>query len=200
MTLLDDAVVVLAVAVSLASVVILFVSLVRYRKVSEQALKSAELAKNIWDTMNARLTLMDARIIDAMAKVEIYSAKGAPQQQGRVVIPPHRPPLSQPAQTTTVPPAPAGPKMPETAVAPQIPSPGVQPLTVGAGSLERTILSLLLGGPKTNNQIRDLISRSREHTARVMKLLFESGMVTRNDQVRPFVYEITEAGRRYLGS
>jgi predicted transcriptional regulator len=48
--------------------------------------------------------------------------------------------------------------------------------------------------------MRTLIDRSREHTSRLMKALFDRGFVVRNDRNKPFVYEITEAGRRYLTS
>ncbi|MDA4123548.1 MAG: replication-relaxation family protein, partial [Thaumarchaeota archaeon] len=60
-------------------------------------------------------------------------------------------------------------------------------------------LQALLQGPKTSNQIMVVIDRSREHTGRVMKILYEKGLVTRNtDRTRPFVYQVTESGRRYL--
>jgi predicted transcriptional regulator len=55
-------------------------------------------------------------------------------------------------------------------------------------------------GPKTSNQIRDIIDMTREHTGRLMKLLFTRGLVVRNDQNKPYVYEVTEAGRRYVAN
>lgn len=49
-------------------------------------------------------------------------------------------------------------------------------------------------------EVKEAIKRSREHTARMMKSLFDKGLVTRDDSARPFVYQLTERGRAYLGS
>ena len=44
-----------AVAISAGCVVVLFTFLMRYRKLTSDANKSSQLAKNIWDAMNSRL-------------------------------------------------------------------------------------------------------------------------------------------------
>jgi len=62
------------------------------------------------------------------------------------------------------------------------------------------ILRALVEGPKTSNQIRAIIGLSREHTGRLMKLLFTRGLVVRNDQNKPYLYEVTEPGRRYVAN
>ena len=64
--------------------------------------------------------------------------------------------------------------------------------------VETQILRALADGPKTSNDIKQVIAKSREHTARLMKILFEKGLVVRNDRNKPYVYEITDGGRRYL--
>ena len=60
------------------------------------------------------------------------------------------------------------------------------------------VLKLLTEGPKTSRQIETVIGRSREHTARLMKKLFELGYVTRNTATKPYTYAITEAGKTVL--
>jgi predicted transcriptional regulator len=55
-------------------------------------------------------------------------------------------------------------------------------------------------GNITARQIQERISRSREHTARMMNLLYKQGLVSRDVNMRPFTYSVTEAGRRELGS
>lgn len=60
------------------------------------------------------------------------------------------------------------------------------------------VLKLLVEGPKTSRQIETVIGRSREHTARLMKKLFELGYVTRNTATKPYTYAITEAGETVL--
>jgi predicted transcriptional regulator len=61
---------------------------------------------------------------------------------------------------------------------------------------EKQILNALAQGPKTVTELKDLISRTREHTARLMKALFEKGLVVRDSSKKPYVYTITEEGKR----
>ena len=63
---------------------------------------------------------------------------------------------------------------------------------------ERVVLQLLMERPRTSIEIKTLVKKSREHSARLMKTLFERRLVSRADQKKPFVYELTEEGRRYL--
>jgi predicted transcriptional regulator len=44
----------------------------------------------------------------------------------------------------------------------------------------------------------ETVKRWREHTARMMESLFDKGLVTRDDSEKPFVYQLTEQGERYL--
>lgn len=60
------------------------------------------------------------------------------------------------------------------------------------------VLKLLLEGPKTSRQIESVIGRSREHTARLMKKLFEMGYVSRDMTSKPYTCTITEAGKTIL--
>ena len=48
----------------------------------------------------------------------------------------------------------------------------------------------------TSSDISRILGRSREHTARAMKLLYEKGLVDRRG--KPFKYYITEKGVRFL--
>src|ERR1022692_2779389 len=75
LVLLDDVIVGLGAAVTTASLVVLATLLARYRVLVRDASKSTDLAKNLWDAMNARLITQDTRIVDVMAKVEVYSIK-----------------------------------------------------------------------------------------------------------------------------
>ncbi|MEM2760559.1 MAG: hypothetical protein QXU32_01410 [Nitrososphaerales archaeon] len=60
------------------------------------------------------------------------------------------------------------------------------------------VLKLLVDGPKTSRQIEVVIGRSREHTARLMKKMFELGYVTRDITKKPYTYAITESGKNVL--
>ena len=52
--------------------------------------------------------------------------------------------------------------------------------------------------PKTSNEIKNTIGRSREHTSRLMKKLYEMNLVERDVKNRPFRYRLTEAGNKYI--
>ncbi len=62
-------------------------------------------------------------------------------------------------------------------------------------STEITVLRLLLNGPKPPKEIQKELGKSREHVTRLMKGLFEKGYVSRNQNKRPFVYDLTNTGK-----
>jgi predicted transcriptional regulator len=57
---------------------------------------------------------------------------------------------------------------------------------------EKTILKLLVDGPKTSREIREQLNLSREHIARELKYLYEIGYVKRSTVTKPFKYEVNE--------
>jgi len=63
---------------------------------------------------------------------------------------------------------------------------------------EKAAVRLLSRRTMSTIEIKDALDRSREHTARLMKSLFERGLVRRDDSKKPFVYELTEEGWRYI--
>jgi CRP-like cAMP-binding protein len=65
---------------------------------------------------------------------------------------------------------------------------------------ELSVIKLLGDKPMSSVEIKELIGKSREHAARMMKALFDSGLVTRDNSKKPFVYQLTETGRRYLSA
>ncbi len=69
----------------------------------------------------------------------------------------------------------------------------------GLSPTESSVLRSLMEEAQTPKQIQQKINKSREHTARLMKRLFELGYVTREERKKPFVYEITEKGKELMG-
>jgi predicted transcriptional regulator len=61
------------------------------------------------------------------------------------------------------------------------------------------VLGLITTGEMTSRDIQITIGRSREHTSRLMKRLFEEGLVERNIKKKPFTYKITEKGLAVVG-
>lgn len=62
------------------------------------------------------------------------------------------------------------------------------------------VLGLITTHEMTSRDIQITIGRSREHTSRLMKRLFEQGFVQRNNKTKPFTYQITEKGKSKLGN
>ncbi len=60
------------------------------------------------------------------------------------------------------------------------------------------ILKLLAEKPRTSREVQLAVGRTREHTARLMKKLHDSGLVSRDVNTKPFRYNITDAGRERL--
>jgi archaellum component FlaC len=63
---------------------------------------------------------------------------------------------------------------------------------------ETELMKMLAEQPRTSVEVRECFGITREHAARVLKSLFDRQLVSRNDSHKPFVYELTELGRRAL--
>ena len=67
------------------------------------------------------------------------------------------------------------------------------------GSATDYVLKLITEKPMTSRDIQITIGRTREHTSRMMKKLFEEGFVERNMKTKPFTYYITDKGKAKIG-
>lgn len=56
------------------------------------------------------------------------------------------------------------------------------------------VLHLITNKVMTSRDIQITLKKSREHTSRLMKKLFEEGLVQRNTETKPYTYSITEKG------
>ncbi|HDD70352.1 MAG TPA: MarR family transcriptional regulator, partial [Candidatus Bathyarchaeota archaeon] len=64
---------------------------------------------------------------------------------------------------------------------------------------ELTVLEMLSSeGPKTAPEIKERIKLSREHTARLMKKLYEEGYLERDTNKIPFKYRIKKEMEKIL--
>jgi CRP-like cAMP-binding protein len=184
--MLADYVIAVSAGVIVAAVVILVTLLSRYARLVEEADKSTRLAKDVWDSMNSRFSVTDARIIDLMAKTEVMSSRlGLPQATPQLRT------ISVPTETIQS-------RVTRAAEAPKSIALAA-PLGEGTET-EGKVLRLLVEGPKTSAQIKEQVGKSREHTARLMKALFDRGLVVRNDRNKPYVYEITDSGKSHVAS
>lgn len=62
------------------------------------------------------------------------------------------------------------------------------------------VLQLITNKDMTSRDIQITLKRSREHTSRLMKKLFEDGYVQRNTESKPYTYSITEKGKMKVGT
>ena len=60
------------------------------------------------------------------------------------------------------------------------------------------VLHLITTKTMTSRDIQRTLGKSREHTSRLMKKLFEDGYVNRNTTSKPYTYSITEKGRQKI--
>lgn len=60
------------------------------------------------------------------------------------------------------------------------------------------ILGLITKKPMTSRDIQITIGKTREHTSRVLKRLYDEGYVQRNIETKPFTYSITQKGKTRL--
>jgi CRP-like cAMP-binding protein len=182
---LDDYFLAASAAVIVASVVILASLLTRYNRLVQEADRSARLAKDVWDSMSSRFSVVDGRIIDLMAKSDVLSSRLG---------------LS-PVVTSQARSVPTSAAVQDKSSRPMQSVRNTESGIVGDGTeTETKVLRLLAEGPKSSAEIKEWVGRSREHTARLMKTLFDRGLVLRNDRNKPYVYEITESGRSYVAS
>lgn len=61
------------------------------------------------------------------------------------------------------------------------------------------VLGLITNKSMTSRDIQNASQRSREHTSRLMKKLYQEGYVERDVKTKPFTYSITDKGKAKLG-
>ena len=184
--------------------------LARYRQVSKRINVSTDLGHDLWSSLEQRLKKQDERILDVMARLDVIQARVTVGTTARApsaldalpVVTSARRSVEEVTPPVTEPNPIVQPEESHESQPPQAPS---QPPASDSelDKTERLALSLLSGGPlATPDILRGLISkggpRSREHAARLMKELFEQGLVSRDDSSKPFVYQLTEEGKHRL--
>ncbi|MDG6989436.1 MAG: winged helix-turn-helix transcriptional regulator [Nitrososphaerota archaeon] len=180
-----------------------FALLFRYRQLSQRINTSTEIGQDLWSSLEQRLKKQDERILDVVTRMEVIQARvmsAAASSAALSPLPqvvPHkaltheksepeatfitRQPKSQGSQ--------ASQDLPNAHMAPKVPD-----------ETQLAVLRLLRDGPKNTRTLTDEVQKSREHTARIMKELFGAGLVTRNNTSKPFIYQLTEEGRRYISN
>ena len=193
----------LALLMSVAFFVALsFGLLFRYRQVSQKISASSDLGHDLWQALEQRMKKQDERILDMMGRLEVIQARvtGAVAMQAPVSTGPP-PSTTAPSSRTEARQVDVTERKPAVQrVKSQAESRTSRP-SPGSHQLDETQLAairLLDQTPKNTRQLTDALQKSREHTARMMKELFDVGLVTRDDSTKPFVYRLTNEGKSRL--
>jgi len=191
--------------------------LYRYRQVSRSIGESTDMGRDLWSALEQRLRKQDERILDVMARLEVVQAR-VMNLPAVATAPPAPAPMTVEPTVAVVKPAVVPEIKPGDATEigdldvtePVVPQPVSLPASQESHpmvspsavlELDETQLSairLLSQKEMNTREITDALNKSREHTARIMKALFEWGLVTRDDKRKPFVYKLTDAGRARL--
>jgi outer membrane biosynthesis protein TonB len=209
MALFDDLVTLVLLASAGFFVALSIGLLVRHRQVSQIINASSDVGHDLWAALEQRMKKQDERIIDVMGRLEVVQSR---MMSAAVAQP--APPAAPPAP---VPEQPAQPEAKPSDVMPpahemQQPQPPASqpeshlesresqapPVPAALDETQLAVIRLLAEGQKNTRQLTDALKKSREHTARLMKGLFELGLVLRNNATKPFVYQLTDEGRRRL--
>ena len=70
---------------------------------------------------------------------------------------------------------------------------------IGYSSPTNHVLHLITNKAMTSRDIQITLKKSREHTSRLMKKLFDEDLVQRNTETKPYTYSITEKGISKVG-
>ncbi|MDA4124851.1 MAG: hypothetical protein OK438_05325 [Thaumarchaeota archaeon] len=182
---MDDLVTYALLASSAFFVALAFGLLVRYRQASQKIVASTDMGRDLWQALEQRLRKQDERILDIMGRMEVIQSRAADR-------------AASPAPMVAPAPIPIEKRIIPSAQAPASVRRPV--LVTSPDATEMAVIRLLGDGSRSSVEIKQLIGKSREHTARLMKSLFDRNLVVRDDSNRPFVYELTDAGRRYLSA
>jgi hypothetical protein len=225
--MVDDSVAYALVAATGFFLAVAFGLLYRYRQASQRLNESTDLGRDLWEALDQRMKKQDQRIIDLMARVEVLQARAmsaapapppmafptpspsvqappppAPKPTGQaseIVAPESRPvTVSQPATAEQTTSQPITEMKPQFRPAPASLPASTLPKPLKLDNTSRTALELLRDKPLTTEELWTRLKKGREHTSRVMKNLYERGLVTRDDANKPYTYQLTDEGRRFL--
>ena len=183
--------------------------LVRYRQASQRLNASTDLGEDLWHSLEQRLRKQDERILDMMGRLEVIQSRVLATNSSQPTTAPS--PTSsavglspEPAATSHAPvieaplmqqPESQQSQASQTSQISQSPLPATSLQQVKLDETQLAAIKMLAEAPLNTRQLTDALKKSREHTARIMKDLYELGLVTRNDSSKPFVYQLTDAGR-----
>jgi CRP-like cAMP-binding protein len=193
---LDDAIVYSSLGLSMIAVA-LTVFWFRYfptlRKAAHEFAESSEIVKGVVEEFNVRMREQDRRMADIAIKLEVLEDRwfrgGLPSSRSSDVH--YRPFVGRNELFSA-----------SDAVTSQglgSVSRGFEPdkrttqsgkVNMRLNRVEQKVVDRLGEGPLTARQVQELLGSSREHAARLMKGLYNRGLVERDESKKPFTYRL----------
>lgn len=68
-----------------------------------------------------------------------------------------------------------------------------------SSDITKQVLHLITTKPMTSRDIQNALNKSREHSSRFLKKLFDDGSVKRDTTSKPYTYSITKKGKEKIG-
>ncbi|MCP8310203.1 MAG: replication-relaxation family protein [Candidatus Methylarchaceae archaeon HK01M] len=188
---------------SLASIIILVYYLPKIRKIIKEQKDADEIVKGIISELNDRLSRQDQNIMDQQVRLDIIELKL--EQSSKILFREEDVKILEGTDTRKVLEEvkdllrvlSKNELMMSSTVQKQEKVKEVKQVDE-LSSTEKFILELLINEVQTSRQIQQKIKKSREHTSRLMKKLFELGYIVREEEKRPYVYVITETGKELV--
>lgn len=168
--------------------------LLKYRQISQRVNLSNDLGRDLWMALEQHMKKQDERILDMMGRLDVIQLRFSESPSPTHPSSPDSPLQTiAPDKTVTQPQtASRAEDVTQTREMSQITSQVTLDVT------ELSVLKLLIEKPRSSVEIKELIGKSREHAARLMKTLFDQKLVSRDSSKKPFVYQLTDDGRKYL--
>ena len=195
-------------AASFFFVALAFALLVRYRQVSQRINASTDLGHDLWTSLEQRLKKQDERILDVMGRLEVIQARAMAAAAAQPpptlsplppIVPPVAPTKEEHSDEAELSPITQQPESQESQPSQTSQAPAEPKLAgIKLDETQLKALTILKDASKSTPDIVKALGKSREHTGRLMKELFDLGLVGRNDASKPFVYQLTDEGRRHL--
>ena len=188
-------------------VVLAFIMLARYRRVSQRVSEASDLGKDLYESLEGRLRKQDERILDVMTRLEVLQSRALETSRKAEIRFEPRPPMVSRPQT----PPPEARSDIDVGFTPSLepvpaPAPAERYVTPPPAhrpeqeSGELRAMRLLGEGPKTSVEIKNRTGMSREHAARIMKSLYDKGWVLRDAEHKPFLYQLSETGKSHVAA
>lgn len=170
MIMTDFVLLIAPVATLILTVVVLSYYFQRLKEVGNKNLEASEIVRNIITEIRSRMNNQDKKIMDQEVKLEILELRIArllQQSEKELSIKLERRGINRKIQRE-------------------------RSRNKILTDTEKTILMYLTERDYTATELQSLIEKTREHTARMLKKLFQAGYIERDERKRPYVYRLIE--------